>query len=482
MGRDHEGPTNVTTLHETPDIAGPRYVARAIVELGEPAIRSAWEYISRWTVLERACVPALLRREILDPDAPLVEMQTAAQSEVFGWALGAPTAPLVLCGGVGVGKSYAGAQWLLASSRAGRGIAWSSATRWAMLPLARDKRDDDDRSRARKPILDDERARAADAQCLVLDDLGAGRLNEFVLDQINGLLLARFEHERPTLVLINAPKADAKGWLQSHFDARILDRLKAGRGKAKVLSDVKSLRASPKPDEVDGAGRGKVWHRCRRLLELVGVEDSDGRPWSPGDRVVLSPRFGCDLRSRLERLSDWITEAELVRVLCGIDAGEIAARSVEMQADELGSPAFALADSLISRMLAQLATEKRDRQAAEVKRPSGVMGTRTQTVEADPEVARIAKLRAPALNRQKLAALGVVIRHADLAGVWEVWVKAKQARRRGATKLTREQRLGDLKASGFDTENEAWEWANKLMLGAEAQPEDEHGTATAVGM
>jgi hypothetical protein len=299
------------------DLPGSRFVARALVELGRPTIDRAWAYITGWAALERAQVPAKLRRELLA--RKFVATETSALVEMRRWSTSGSRAPHVQCAGMGVGKSFAGATWLLDCWRRKRSIAWLSAPSLAKLPLDRDKKRDEDRGVA---ILADEERRALEVWALVIDDLGGGSLNSLLLSRLKGLLFEREAADRPTMLLLNASGADAEAGVARLIEPRLLDRMAAGGGGVVYLSDSASLRRSGSDeDDLPADGRGKAWHAATNLIDAIGcMDDRDGSSWAPGQsRPIIDPVFGGRLEAAFAQLPDWLGEAEAVCRIVGAD-------------------------------------------------------------------------------------------------------------------------------------------------------------------
>jgi len=455
---------------------GPRFIARALVVQGQPIIDRAWAYHTGWTALEAGRVPAKLRREVLD--TKLLEAKTQALDEVNRWAGitddREATAPLILVGGVGVGKSYAAAAWQLACARRGLSIAWVSAAYLASLPLYRDFDREKDRE---KPVFGDEERRALEADVLVIDDLGAGTLGEKLVKRINGLLLERDALERPTLVLMNAAVDDGKAWISANIDTRVLDRQRAGGGDIVYLRPAKSMRAPKDDPDVDKkTGRGRAWKFAARLLSLVGVVDEfDGEAWQAGSRrQVLRPIFGGQLEATLVHSHEREQIAESVRRMLGLDIDAVHRKAAEFEAQDAGlrelrGIAVQLEDGTTvdpGQMLDRL------REAAETERRSPNKIRSLGEILAEPEPKRRAK-QPPAKplpdgERAKLAALGYIVRALPRLEEFEVRHRPTKLRDepKAADKAEAARRkLGATLAISFETEAHAWAWAHEYALG-----------------
>jgi len=453
---------------------GPRFIARALVNLGQSTIDRMWAYHTGWSVLEAGRVPSKLRREVLD--TKLVEAQTQALDEVNRWAgvVGEreATAPLILVGGVGVGKSYAAAAWQLTCARRGLSIAWVSAAYLASLPLDRDRKREQDRE---MPIFADEERRALETDVLVIDDLGAGTLSGYLVKRINGLLLERDAMERPTLVLMNAAVEDGKEWVSKNIDPRVLDRQRAGGGDIVYLRPAKSMRQPKDDPDVDKkTGRGRAWKFAARLLTLIGVvDDFDGEAWRPESKRLLRPIFGGQLEATLVHSHERDAIAESVRRMLGLDLAAVHRLAAEFEAQDAGlremrGIAVELDDGTTvdpGQMLDRL------REAADAERRSPNKIRSLGEILAQPEPKRRAK-QPPAKplpdgERVKLAALGYIVRF--MPRLEEFEVRHRPTKLRGEPKAVDKaeaarRKLGNALATGFETEAHAWAWAHEYAL------------------
>ena len=451
---------------------GPRFIARAMVNLGQSTIDRMWAYHTGWTALEIGRVPSKLRREVLD--TKLVEAQTQALDEVNRWAgEREATAPLILVGGVGVGKSYAAAAWQHHCAQRGHSIAWVSAAYLASLPLDRDRKRDEDRD---KPIFADEERRALEADVLVIDDLGAGTLSGYLVKRINGLLLERDALERPTLVLMNADADDGRAWVASNIDPRLLDRQLAGGGDIVYLRPAKSMRAPKVDPDVDKkTGRGRAWKFAARLLTLIGVvDDFDGEAWRPESKhQILRPVFGGQLEATLVHSHDRDAIAESVRRMLGLDLAAVNRLAAEFEAQDeslrqMRGIAVKLEDGTTvdpGQMLARL------REAAETERRSPGKIRSLGEILAEPEPERRSKQPPakplPEGERAKLAALGYLVRF--MPRLEEFEVRHRPSKISGEPKPADKaeaarRKLGNALATGFETEAHAWAWAHEYAL------------------
>lgn len=432
----------------------PIFVARALLEAGGEVIRRAWAYLAAWAALERAGVPALLRRELLDPR--LVSTETQALQVVRAWASKRPRSTFAVLGDVGLGKSYAGAWWLLEQHRRGRGIRWVSLSLWSTLPFDRDKRREEERH---ANTLNDEMRRAIEADAIVLDDLGVGGLTPTVLQRLNTLLVERDAAGRPTLLLLNSDGAEAI----KQLDTRVADRMRAGGGGTVKLRKAASMRGAREEsdDTIDDHGRGRSWHAAADLIEHVGARDlrHDGTAWSRDQRApILEPEFGW----RLERIiagAGWIDRAEQARVALRVDAAEIA-----RIADALVQQDLAFANlGLLPRAVEAMKAERVEHRAGEIRSTAQILGRQQQ-----PRVDDAPSL--PEGERQRLAAAGVRVRYSDALGQWEARRLAGKRRKvdalsdDGETEFARalNRKHGRLLGSSM-TERGAWWIASQAM-------------------
>ena len=384
----------MTTLLEL-DTPNSRFVARALVELGKPTIDRAWAYLTGWTALDRARVPAKHRRELLR--SKFVAAETQALTEVRRWSTSRSGEPLFVIGGVGTGKSFAGAEWLLGCHRARRTILWLSASSLAAIRFDRDKKREQDRD---VTTLADEKDRALEPWALVLDDIGSGVLTPTILAHVRGLLFERAEAGRPTLVLLNKCKDVDKGadatasdaaWVNANLiDARLMDRMASGGGGIRVMRSTRSLR-HPEEDDLEPDGRGRAWRAAAGLIEMVGCADArDGSSWTPTrSRPVIEPVFGEALEGRLAAAHEPMQEAEKVRRMLGLDASQVCAEAYRIADDDLRSRGIAIDDG--GRFLDDLRDliDKSDQVARTgATRPAGEIIRRSANVSQDRTAAQ----------------------------------------------------------------------------------------------
>lgn len=433
----------MTTLLEL-DLPNSRFVARALVELGKSTIDRAWAYLTGWTALDRARVPAKHRRELLR--SKFVAAETQALTEVRRWSASRSGEPLFVIGGVGTGKSFAGAEWLLGCHRARRTILWLSASSLAAIRFDRDKKREQDRD---VTTLADEKDRALEPWALVLDDIGSGVLTPTILAHVRGLLFERAEAGRPTLVLLNKCKdvdkvADASAsdaaWVNANLiDARLMDRMASGGGGIRVMRSTRSLR-HPEEDDLEADGRGRAWRAAAGLIEMVGCVDArDGSSWTPTrSRPVIEPVFGEALEGRLSAAHEPMQEAEKVRRMLGLDASLVCAEAYRIADDDLRSRGYAVDDG--GRFMAelrerlQITEDVEAERAVRLRADSGylsragaqqsigqILGRQRATPVADgcdlPEGARA-----------RLVARGVSVILAVDSGEWEARFKARHVK------------------------------------------------------
>ena len=137
------------------------------------------------------------------------------------WAqrlLGGNPGNLVITGNVGSGKSWSAwriGEELLRHGYRGR-IEITTAYRIREL--------------AAPPADRDEIRRLAEADLLVLDDIGAVRVSDWDADHLYALIDDRWAHERPTVVITNttARREDGRSALQALLGDRVASRLADG--------------------------------------------------------------------------------------------------------------------------------------------------------------------------------------------------------------------------------------------------------------
>lgn len=431
----------MTTLLEL-DTPNSRFVARALVELGKSTIDRAWAYLTGWTALDRARVPAKHRRELLR--SKFVAAETQALTEVRRWSTSRSGEPLFVIGGVGTGKSFAGAEWLLGCHRARRTILWLSASSLAAIRFDRDKKREQDRD---VTTLADEKDRALEPWALVLDDIGSGVLTPTILAHVRGLLFERAEAGKPTLVLLNKCKDVDKGadatasdaaWVNANLiDARLMDRMASGGGGIRVLRSTRSLR-HPEEDDLEPDGRGRAWRAAAGLIEMVGCADArDGSSWTPTrTRPVIEPVFGEALEGRLAAAHEPVQEAEKVRRMLGLDASQVCAEAYRIADDDLRSRGYAVDDG--GRFMDELRERLLVAEGVEVERTvrlradSGYLARASRQQSAGEILGR--QRATPVADgcdlpdgaRARLAASGVSVILAVESGEWEARYKAKR--------------------------------------------------------
>ena len=453
------------TTNEIGSIA-PVFVARALTEAGDPLIRKAWNYISGWSALERAGVPAKLRRELLSPR--LIAAETDAIKAVRKWSATGSRSILELIGDTGVGKSYAGAEWLLEQHRRGLGIRWVSCPSWSKLPLDRDPKREEDRSLV---TLADEERRALDASAVVIDDLGSGHLSSFLLERIGTLMVERDAAERPTLALRNRDAAAAKPARaksvetntrvdeveepKRYLDARIRDRMRGGSGASITLPAARSRRApAVEADDIDRLGRGNSWRAAASVIETVGcVDQRDGTTWSrDSTAATLDPAFGW----RLERTiagHDWIELAEHARSLLRADAGEVLRIADALAQQDETFQSLGIVSTFVTDLGRKVEAERR-----------GTVISIGRRFEVDqPEKIKIRSTR-PELEpgeRLQLAARGIKVLYSPTTREFEVRFKpAGYEAHKEASAV--ERKLGKVVAIA-DTENDGWAFARDFL-------------------
>lgn len=398
----------------------PCFVARGVVEVGDPMIRRAWSYLSGWAALERAGMPAKLRRELLSRS--FVESGTEVLLEVRRWSDSNSRSLLVVIGDMGIGKSFAGGDWLLGCHRGGRGVKWVSCPSWSTLPLKRDPKRDADRNLI---TLADEELIAREASAVVLDDLGSGNLSPFLLERFNTLLLERDAGERPTIVFLNNEQAKSKDeapptpkeTIRRYIDVRILDRMRAGGGRTVVLKAAKSLRRKADDDDLDNAGRGRAWRAAAAVIDRVGCLDTrTGGSWSPEQSATPSdPEFGWRLERALSASDDPLADARAVCAMLRADQAEVVRVALELAEQDERFASLGVLPSFVADLREKVEGERRRVRAPQAA--SALVGA------APPPLAPSSFARLEPGERAKLAARGIRVIESTLLGQFEVRYK-----------------------------------------------------------
>jgi DNA replication protein DnaC len=444
------------------DLPNIRFVARAIVELGRPTINCAWSYLTTWISLDKAKVPPKLRRELLG--SKFITAETQALKAARRWADKGSTAPIVIIGYVGAGKSFAGADWLLNCRSRGRSIAWVSASELAKLPLSRDHKREADRGLV---TLADEELRMSEAGALVLDDIGSGQLSPYMLGQLKSMLLEREAADRPTMVLLNAKVDDGREWFNANMDPRLLDRMRAGGGGAVYLTGKKSLRNDPEEDDIEPDGRGRTWKSAANLIELVGRDDEHDRS---------NPIYGARLEAACVHGEDGLVAAEAVRRRVGVDPLAVQRRSFELADEDLRLRGIVLdapfLDQLRDRILDEGKQSTRERERLRVDpdylRRAGEIQSTGQALGARPAPVSTSKyaVELPDGARARLAAQGVTVRFSSALQEFEVRYKQSKAVDKisdtGRDRGDIEKKHGRLLGTAM-SEREAWGLAYEVM-------------------
>ncbi|HVI01686.1 MAG TPA: hypothetical protein VM869_23380 [Enhygromyxa sp.] len=441
-------------------------VANALVELAQPRLDRAWTYLADWDGLEAARVPAPFRRELLDRDAlGQLDLETESVIAVRDWARHGAFAPRVLVGQLGVGKSYAGARWAHDRHRAGKSTLWVSVSKWAAL--------DFDTLRA-------ELRRALTASAVIIDDLGTGssmykladgkKTLSMIGEAVQTLLLDRTNDGLPTLVLLNGEWKPALGML----GRRLIDRMRLMPGKpVVVITSTESLRKALPEDDVDKAGRGRLYRRAMVLLETFGAVNDSGVPFDfryGSPRVLTSsPSFGGKLITRLTTQHDWLDEAERARKLLDLDTSDLVARARLIQTDtETGWAAQAHA--LLARLRGDMAQQRRDETQAKARAAAEVVESATRMYR-DDELASwrhgpYGQMRVPELDVEKLRGLGFRVEQAEHGGTWTLRREQAKAKSPKATKRGRQEApMTTALSLGHPTDADAWALANAIAFG-----------------
>jgi hypothetical protein len=346
----------------------PRHISAAICQLAHPTLVRAWHYVMDWHALEQARCPADIRRHglrvpagsrLLEPSRP---EQTEALALVDAW--GGTSG--VMVGPPGIGKSFAAVQWLLGYAHGGKTIRWEQCSGWAV-----------------GKAFDAARERMLAVQALVLDDIGAGNMNAWLIGEVNAIVATRFDAGKRTLVSTNEAEYRVKIDGQ-HDDVPLCSE----RITSRLQAHVKRVDGDPLRRADDGRTLD-AWHRARLLLELVGVTDSAELPVWPGQRQPDRPlptwddvRFGGSLATRLqlaELEAGLDAEARsrakraIVEHVCGeleIDPREVSRRAAKLERDatdhagaEALKAALASSGSPLFHDLASFGPARRDRQA-----------------------------------------------------------------------------------------------------------------------
>ena len=331
------------TLHDVDELPEPKHVAYAIADVARERLEAARRYLDEWAALRRSGVPAKFRRELLEDNLPAVE----AMHLVRAWH--GSSAPIVLIGAVGTGKSHALAWWALERHRAGELTRWESVGSWPTLDRAE---------------LRERHKRLVSCPGLVLDDIGAGGLAPWHRDLVEGLIMQRHADERPTAVALNATKRQAIEIL----GRRVIDRILGEGGVIKGIQSEDSLRRPPPPD-LDGSGRTPTGLAHRWLLDAVGCVEVVSGPWDEnGDPCEGEPErrivYGDDLCRRLCTGGAWLAEADLVRGRAGASVREVVEAARAAAEAEESDPVMRLALGLLGRLREESQREAAAREQA----------------------------------------------------------------------------------------------------------------------
>lgn len=146
-------------------------------------------------------------------DAALVDFDEELRGKALRW-LAEPTGlNFVAAGKVGTGKTHLG--YAMGNEASGRGL-WCEG--WTVHDYMDSRMPD-------SPVPGwqaEKYVRGCDL--LLLDDLGAGRVTPFAVDQITALVDHRVSHRRKTIVTTNATEPD----LRAVWGDRLMDRLRKG--------------------------------------------------------------------------------------------------------------------------------------------------------------------------------------------------------------------------------------------------------------
>lgn len=305
-------------LSQINDLPPATYIAEAIVDQAGPARRAASEALMTWSTLVSPGVPHDVARSLLygSPREPTPE----ALQAVKAWALdevkvrvpGSPPSPsygeglLIIIGGLGLGKTFAAAWWMLLrlhrtgelrADLAARGRPWERpegmGTMWVNAPEFADL--DAEVMRAKADAM-----RKADG--LVIDELGAGRsASAFPAEILEGVLTQR--KGKPTLISANGDLSD----LPSLVGRRAFDR-----STPIELKPGESLRDQPGIGVPgDARGRPQKVVDAAWIQDTIGLDDGD---WSYVNKARTMGR-------------GWALEMGALIDTCGLDVTRVVARA-----------------------------------------------------------------------------------------------------------------------------------------------------------
>lgn len=412
----------------------PRHIAAAISQLGHDTLTRAWAYLLDTHAGVRAHVPGDIRQKgLLVPASsqllePKAERETEALAVVREWT--AKGLGGVLVGPVGCGKSHAAFGWLMHWARAGHSCRWSQAGGWRV-------------SKAHEAEVDACRA----AHALVIDDLGAGNVNAWILAEVNSLLCWRLDRSMPTLLVSNLDRFDLRDGSHPLLDERTTSRM-LGRVRYVDGECLRTEAVEPDAHDLDREGRGWAWQRARALIEIFGA-DVGGVPVEPGHREARRDgvTFGARLEVRLAvagQQGGRVAMTAEAREACrraGVDLEQARARTREIAATSTDIGAREALDAALASM-AKAAPHKPAKPRERVMSLDDHRARQAE-IEAVRERFADAPIRKP--RRADLERLGYRVR--ERGEGWAVFFGA------------------DLKADGAATQDAAWEAAAMIQAG-----------------
>lgn len=206
-------------------------------DLIQPRPEEKQDHWQRWQAQLRSCgIPDRFAAATLDRfvarSAEQQEALAICRRYVDHWdAMRQRGTGLVLCGGVGTGKTHVSCA--IASRLLARGVRIRRCT---VPEFLRDIRDTWRRDSAES--TSEALQRYIDPDLLVLDEVGLHRGTEDVLLQLFELIDARYNAVRPTILVSNLTVDE----LVEFVGERVIDRLREGGGKV-VVFDWESYRA-----------------------------------------------------------------------------------------------------------------------------------------------------------------------------------------------------------------------------------------------
>jgi hypothetical protein len=291
----------------------PRIIALAIADLATERVRAAWRYLEAWQQLAAAGVGALELRLALETPETLTE----PLAKLREWN---ERGLLVMHGVPGTGKSHAAILWLLATldqnwrypTMRGRSLCWLPATTW---PHA-------DRKKQEAWLQ-----RGEDADCMVLDDEGAGTSEvAWSVAPMVGMIMNRISAGKRTVMLTNANGANTLDWL----GPRLVSRIRTG-GRIVEIKSRKDLRVADDVD-LDESDHSPTWRINAEIVETIGCARIDGVLHVGGNlhRAVETDVAAARVRIGEDAKRTAWASCLRARVLLGLDPKAIQARAREI--------------------------------------------------------------------------------------------------------------------------------------------------------